>query len=117
MNMNTRNLLLSIGVAALTTITFSASAGETALSPRAAANQIKTVPGSTVAQTAPAAGIALSPRAAASQIQTAATVANDVNPAMNCRHNMTASPKAIQACESSPVMPCCKAAVTASTTP
>ena len=115
--MKTRNLLLSIGVAALAAITINAGAYDIALSPRVAANQIKTVPGTTVAQAAPVTGIALSPRAAANQTPTVAGAANDVNPAMNCRHNMTASPKAIQACESNPVMPCCKAAATASTTP
>jgi hypothetical protein len=115
--MKTRSLLLSIGVAALTAITINASAGNLALSPRAAANQIKTIPGITVAQAAPAAGITLSPRAAANQTTTVASVANDVNPAMNCRHNMTASPKAIQVCESSSVMPCCKAAATANAAP
>ena len=117
MNMKTRNLLLSIGVATLTAITINAGAYGIALSPRAAANQIKAVPGTTVAQAAPAPAIALSPRAAANKTPTVAGVANDVNPAMNCRHNMTASPKAIQACESNPVMPCCKATATASTTP
>lgn len=115
--MKAQNLILSIGVAVLTTITLSAGAYDIALSPRAAANQIKTVPGVTVAQPAPATGVALSPRLAASETSTVASVANDVNPAMNCRHNMTASPKAIQACEASTTMPCCKATATASTTP
>jgi hypothetical protein len=115
--MKTRNILLSIGVATLTAITINAGAYDIALSPRAAANQVKTVPGTTVVQAAPATGIALSPRAAANRIQTVPTVANDVNPAMNCRHNMTASPKAIQACEANPAMPCCRAAATASAAP
>jgi len=117
MNMKTRSLLLSIGVATLTAITINAGAYDIALSPRAAANQIKTVPGTTVAQAAPATGIALSPRAAANQGTTVASVANDVNPALACRKMMTASPKAIQACESNPAMPGCQAAVTASSTP
>ena len=43
--MKTRNLLLSIGVATLTAITLNAGAYDIALSPRAAASQIKTVPG------------------------------------------------------------------------
>jgi hypothetical protein len=116
-NMKNQTLLTTIGVAVLATFTFSASAYDIALSPRAAANQITTVPGTTVAQAAPATGIALSPRAAANQTPAVASVANDVNPAMNCRHNMTASPKAIQACESNPVMSCCKAAATASAKP
>jgi hypothetical protein len=87
--MKTRNILLSIGVATLTAITISAIAGDIALSPRAAANQTPTVAGG----------------------------ANDVNPAMNCRHDMAASPKAIQACESNPVMPCCKSTATANAKP
>jgi hypothetical protein len=115
--MKTRNILLSIGVATLTAITISAIAGDIALSPRAAANQIKTGPGIAVAQAAPATGSALSPRAAANQTPTVAGGANDVNPAMNCRHDMAASPKAIQACESNPVMPCCKSTATANAKP
>jgi hypothetical protein len=112
MNMKTRNILLSIGVATLTAITISASASDIALSPRAAANQIQTVPGTTVAQAAPASAIALSPRADANQIQTVATVVNDVNPTLQCR-NMTASPKAIAACQANAAMPGCSAAATA----
>ncbi|MGD0251435.1 MAG: hypothetical protein ABSC01_01920 [Verrucomicrobiota bacterium] len=114
--MKTRNILLSIGVATLTAITINAAAGDTALSPRAAANQIKTVPGTTVAQAAPATAIALSPRAAASQTQTVSSVANDVNPTLQCR-NMTASPKAIVACQANSAMPGCKTTVAASATP
>ena len=109
--MKTRSLILSIGVAALTAITLSALAGDIALSPRAAANQIKTVPGITVTQAAPATGIALSPRAAVNQIAGVATVANDVNPTLQCR-NMTASPKAIAACQASSTMPGCRAGAT-----
>lgn len=115
--MKTRSLLIPIGVAVLTMSTISAIANDTALSPRAAVNPIKIVPGTTLVQTAPATGIALSPRAAASQIQTGPTVANDVNPALACRKMMTGSPKAVEACESNPVMPCCKAAATAGATP
>jgi hypothetical protein len=106
--MKTQNLLLITGAAILAAITINVNASDTLLSPRAAANQIKTVPGTTAVQAAPATGFALSPRAAANQITKAATVANDVNPTMNCR-NMTASPKAIQACAANPTaaMPCC----------
>ncbi|MGA3163958.1 MAG: hypothetical protein ABSD77_07180 [Verrucomicrobiota bacterium] len=97
--MKTQILLTTIGAAVLAAITINAS--DIALSPRAAANQIKSVSGTTVVQAAPATGIALSPRTAANQTITVATVANDVNPTMNCR-NMTASPKAIQACTGNP---------------
>jgi len=72
-------ILLTLGAVALTAITFNAKANDLVLSPHAAANQIQTVP----------------------------TVANDVNPALACRKMMTASPKAIQACESNPAMPGC----------
>jgi hypothetical protein len=115
--MKARTLLTTIGVAVLTTITISAIASDIALSPRAAANQIKTVPGTTVAQAAPATSIALSPRAAANQSTTVTGVANDVNPALACRNTMTGSPKAVEACASNPAMPGCQAAVTASNTP
>jgi hypothetical protein len=115
--MKTRNILLSIVVATLTAVTINAGAYDIALSPRAAASQIKTGPGITAAQAAPATGIALSPRAAANQGTTVTDVANDRNPAMNCRHDMAASPKAIQACESNPVMPCCKSTATANAKP
>jgi hypothetical protein len=110
--MKTRNLLLSIGAATLTAITINAGAYDLALSPRAAANQIKTAPAATtVAQAAPATGIALSPRAAANQSATITGVVKDVNPALACRNAMTGSPKAVQACSDNPAMPGCKAAV------
>ncbi len=109
--MKTRNLLITTGVATLTAITINASAYDIALSPRAAANQIKHVPGTTVVQAAPATGIALSPRAAANQTTTVAIVANDVNPSLACRNTMTGSPKAVQACSDNPAMPGCKTTV------
>ena len=103
-------ILLTLGAVALTAITFNAKANDVVLSPHAAANQIKTVPGTNNDPNMLVAnnnGVALSPRAAANQIQTVPTVANDVNPALACRKMMTASPKAIQACESNPAMPGC----------
>ncbi len=106
--MKTRILLTTIGAAVLAAITINVNANDVLLSPRAAANQIKTVPGITVAQAAPVTGIALSPRTTANQTIIVASVANDVNPTIACR-NMTASPKAIQACAANPTaaMPCC----------
>ena len=113
-NMKTQILLTSIGAAVLAAITLNVNASDALLSPRAAANQIKTVPGATVVQAAPATGITLSPRTAANQTITVASVANDVNPTIACR-NMTASPKAIQACAANPTaaMPCCARSTTA----
>jgi hypothetical protein len=114
-NMKIRNLLITTGAAVLAAITINVNASDTLLSPRAAANQIKTVPGTTAVQAAPATGIALSPRTASNQSPTVAGVANDVNPTMNCR-NMTASPKAIQACAANPTaaMPCCAKSIATS---
>ena len=109
--MKTRNILLSIGVATLTAITINAGAYDIALSPRAAANQIQTVPGTAVAQAAPVTTIALSPRATANQSTTVTGVANDVNPALACRNAMSGSPKAVQVCSDNPAMPGCKTAV------
>jgi len=110
-------ILLTLGAVALTAITFNANANDVALSPRAAANQIKTVPGTNNDPNLLVAnnnGVALSPRAAANQIQTVPTVANDVNTALACRKMMTASPKAIAACEANPAMPGCNTVAAAS---
>jgi hypothetical protein len=109
--MKTRILLTTIGAAALAAITLNVNAGTTLLSPRAQGNQIKIVPEVTVTQPAPAAQ-SVSPRALGNQITTVASVANDVNPVMEC-HKMIASPKAIQACAANPagMSGCCKPAV------
>jgi hypothetical protein len=101
-------MLLTLGAVLLTAITFNANANDTALSPRAAANQIKTVPVTTAVQAAPATGIAQSPRAAANQIQTVSGANNDPNVATACRNVMTgSSPKAVAACEANSTMPGC----------
>jgi hypothetical protein len=109
--MKTRILLTTIGAAALAAITLNVNAGTTLLSPRAQGNQIKVAPGITAAQPAPAAQ-SVSPRALGNQTATVASVANDVNPVMEC-HKMIASPKAIQACAANPagMSGCCKTAV------
>jgi len=105
-NMKTRILLAAIVTAALTTITINVGAGEAALSPRAAGNQIKTSSGITQAQPV-FPSQAISPRALGNQSQTVAGVANDVNPAIACR-GMLATPKAVQACAEHPAtMPGC----------
>jgi hypothetical protein len=107
-NMKTRILLMTIGAAALAAITFNVNAGTTLLSPRAAGNQIQAASGIAAAQPAPVAQ-AVSPRALGNQTTAVASVANDVNPVMEC-HKMTASPKAIQACAANPagMSGCCK---------
>jgi hypothetical protein len=109
--MKTRILLTTIGAAALAAITLNVNANNALLSPRAAGNQIKAVTGVTAAQPAPAAQ-SVSPRALGNQTLTVDSVANDVNPVMEC-HKMIASPKVIQACAANPagMSGCCKPAV------
>jgi len=109
--MKTRILLATIGAAALTAITLNVNGGTTLLTPRAAGNQIKAAPGVTAAQPAFTTQV-VSPRALGNQAKTVASVANDVNPVMEC-HKMIASPKAIQACAANPagMSGCCKTAM------
>ncbi len=113
--MKTRNLLLTLVAAAFAAITINAIASDALLSPRAAGNQIRQVAGmandvNTVATTT----AAFSPRAVGNQIKIVPGVANDVNPALACARNMTASPKAIQACIESGTMSGCKSVAVAS---
>jgi hypothetical protein len=109
--MKARILLMTIGLVALAAITINVNASDVLLSPRVAGNQIKVAPGVTAAQPAPAVQ-SVSPRALDNQTLTVASVANDVNPVMDC-HKMIASPKAIQACAERPtaMSGCCKPAV------
>ena len=102
---------MTIGVAALAAITLNVNAGTTLLSPRATGNQFKVVLGITAAQPAFTAQ-AVSPRASGNQTTPVASVANDVNPVMEC-HKMIASPKAIQACAANPagMSGCCQTAM------
>jgi hypothetical protein len=107
LNMKTRILLATIGVAALAAITLNVNAGAPLLSPRAQGSQIKVAPGTAAARPAFTTQ-AVSPRALGNQTKTVAGVANDVNPATQCSRHMTVSPKAIQACAANPAnMPCC----------
>jgi hypothetical protein len=113
-NMKTRILLTTIGVAALAAITINVNASDALLSPRAAGNQIKAAPAATADGNLVAANqdSTVSPRSLGNQTLTVASVANDVNPVMEC-HKMIASPKAIQACAEHPtaMSGCCKPAV------
>ena len=93
---------------AITTFAFTTFAADALLTPRAAGNQIKVVPGITAAQPAPATAVLLTPRTQDYQIKTVAGVANDSNPAVACAKNMTASPKAISECSSHATIPGCK---------
>lgn len=113
-NMKARFLLLTIG-AAMATVTFSASASDALLSPRAAGNQIKQVSGlvndSTFAGTT---AIAVAPRVAGNQIAKVSGTNSEVTPAAACARNMSGSPKTLQACTEHPgAMPGCNAVTVA----
>lgn len=105
-------ILLALGAITLAVTTVNLTAADALLSPRAAGNVIQHVAGVNNGINGQAdATVALSPRAAASQINNAPIVPNDVNLALMCRQVMTASPRAINACQANPAMPCCTPAV------
>jgi hypothetical protein len=97
-------ILLGAAIAAFTLTSF---ANDALLSPRATGNQIKIVPGLTVAQPAPAIVSLLAPRVADNQIKAVAGVANDSNPALACHNAMAGTPKAVAECNSHTTMPGC----------
>jgi hypothetical protein len=106
--MNTRNLLLSIGVAALATVNVMAS--DVALSPRALDHQAKIIPGTNNDPNLTAAAPrSMSPRMAENQIKTVAGADKSVNPSLLCARNMSGTPKAAGECADHPgaPMPCC----------
>lgn len=105
-----KNLLMTIGAAAVAAITLNAAASSTLLSPRAAGNQIKIVASTANDPNLVAVdqGLALSPRAAGNQATTVVSTGNGVNPAAACASDMAGSPKTIQACAEHPgTMPGC----------
>ena len=117
--MKTRNLLITLGAAAFAAITINATAADALLSPRAAGNQIKHVSNSADTPTITVAYVnsgsaQLSPRAAGNQIKVVKGTNTDVNFALACAKNMTASPKAIQACIESGTMAGCRTMTVAS---
>jgi hypothetical protein len=105
-NMKIRILLTTIGAAALAAITLNVNASDTLLSPRAAGNQIKVVPGIAAAQPAQPATAdqaVLSPRAAASQV---ATVTGTETVTVKC--SATGSPKYLATAGNAARTTCCK---------
>jgi hypothetical protein len=107
--MKTRNLLIALGAAAFAAITINATASNALLSPRVAGNHIQHVSSTANNVNTVAVNTAtVSPRALGNQIKTVAGTNNDVNPAIACAKNMTASPKAVQACIESGTMSGCK---------
>jgi hypothetical protein len=113
LKMKTRNLLITLSVAALATVNIMAA--DAVLSPRAAENQIKilrstnTDPNLTASRLASA-----SPRALDNQVKTVAGKSDAVSPSLNCVRYMSGTPKAISACADHPgaAMPCCSVAAT-----
>ena len=109
--MNIKILTVGAAVAAFTLTSFAA---EPLLSPRAAGNQIKAAssatetPATAVAYVQTASAL-LSPRAAVNQIKVVKGAATDANPALECRNNMIASPRAVAECSSHTTMPLCLA--------
>jgi hypothetical protein len=109
-NMKTRNLILTLGTAALAATAFNLTAADALLSPRAAGNQITRVSGTAnnVSSSKPA-GVTASPRASGNQASTASAPSRGRNLASVCQKNMAATPKTVQACAEHPAaaMPCC----------
>ncbi|HTY87028.1 MAG TPA: hypothetical protein VMB80_06155 [Candidatus Acidoferrum sp.] len=111
--MKAQILLATLGAAVLTTITFSANAGEALLTPRAAGNQIKNVPAEAMGATVFTAQL-VAPRALGNQTKNVAGTSIETTPATACVKRMTGSPKAIQACSDHPAtMPGCNVAMSA----
>jgi hypothetical protein len=111
--MNTRILLITLGAAVLTAITFNSPGA--LLSPRATGNQIRTISGTAAELNLVAVdqGLAASPRATGNAVATTAGANGEVNPALACR-NMAGTPKSIQACAEHPAtMPGCAKTVAA----
>ncbi len=107
--MNTKVLLLG---AVVTAFAFSTFATEPLFSPRAAGNQIKRSTNYVESQDLTSIRVAagsplLSPRAAGNQIRVFKGTSDDNNPALACRNNMIASPRAVTECSSHTTMPGC----------
>ena len=106
LKMKIRNLLITLGVAAMAT--FNVMAGEL-LSPKAV-SQPKTVSGYNSDPNLTANGLqSAPPQIVASQTKTVAGKSTQVNPSLTCTRHMAGSPKMIGACteHSNNNMSCC----------
>jgi hypothetical protein len=114
--MKTRNILITLGAVTVAAITLNLNASAALLSPRAAGSEIIRTAGTNNDVNLVALGLTsteyASPRLAGNKVVTAASTSSAVNPSTLCSQNMTASPKAIQACAANPLapMPCCTVA-------
>lgn len=105
--MKTRNLLITLSVAALATI--NVMAADALLSPRAADNQIKIASGSNNDPNLAVAGLnSASPRLLDNQVKTVAGKDTGAAP-MSCAKQMAGTPKTIGVCAEHPgaTMSCC----------
>lgn len=113
--MKTRNSLITLGAVAVAAITLNLNASAASLSPRAAGNEIIHTAGTNNEVNPVALGLTTeyaAPRLAGNRGVTVAGTNLAVNPSTLCSQNMTACPKAIQACAANPLapMPCCTVA-------
>jgi hypothetical protein len=111
LNMKTRNLLLTLTVAALASINVMAT--DALLSPRAAANQTKVVAVANNDPNLAAPGLAsASPRLVDHQSKVVAGKSTGTSPSAACMRNMSGTPKMIGACADHPGAPmsCCSVA-------
>jgi hypothetical protein len=111
LNMKTRNLLITLGVAALTTA--NVMAGDLALSPRASDHQANTIPGTNTDPNLTAAiPRGISPRLAESKVTIVSGKETKTSPALLCSQKMSGTPKMVNACAEHPGadMPCCSVA-------
>ena len=111
--MKTGSCLIALGAVTVAAITLNFNASAALLSPRAVGNQIIHTTGQSNNVDLVALGLTpteyAAPRLVGNKAGTAAANAA-VNPATLCSRNMTASPKAVQACAANPsAMPCCAA--------
>lgn len=109
--MNTRNLLITLTVAALATA--NVMAVEPLLSPRASNQQSKIVSGVNEDPNLAAPGLAsASPHLVDSQTKTVAGKNTGESPSVKCVRHMSGTPKMIGACAEHPCaqMPCCSVA-------
>lgn len=106
--MNAKVLLLGAVVATFSLSAFAGTTGAYLLKAPAASkiNSPAETPGITIAYVDSASAL-LTPRAQGNQIKVVKGVASERNPALECRINMTGSPRAVAECSSHTTMPGC----------
>jgi hypothetical protein len=111
--MKTRNLLITLSVAAMATV--NVLAADALLSPRAMDNQIKAPAAANNDPNLAAPGLrSVSPRLLDNQIKTVAGKSTATTPSLECTRRMGGTPKMIGECADHPGAPmsCCSVATT-----